>query len=113
MLQSVALQKVAEVVQEHGDSTVKSKLMNVAINPDKTQYPTATEVLDLLLPVKCSHTWSVLTFLASAYPGKQVECLSSGGVLIGYSVTRNGSVVTNMAVREQNLKLSMRNEHRG
>jgi len=75
MLQSVALQKVAKIVEEHGDFTVKSKLTNVAINLDKTQYPTPTEVLDLLLPVKCSHTWSVLTFLASAYTGKQVEYL--------------------------------------
>ena len=69
------------------DFTVKSKLMNVAINLDKTQYPTPIEVLNSLLPVKCSQTWSVLTFLASAHPGKQVERLSSGGVLTGYSIT--------------------------
>jgi len=49
MLLSVALQKVAEVVEEHGDSTVKSKLMNVAMNLDKTQFPKPTEVLDSLL----------------------------------------------------------------
>ena len=61
------------------DSTVKSKLMNVAINLDKTLYPTPIEVLNSLLPVKCFQTWSVLNFLASAHPGKQVECLSSGG----------------------------------
>jgi len=36
----VAWQKVAEVVEEHVDSTIKSKLMYLAINLDKTQYPT-------------------------------------------------------------------------
>jgi hypothetical protein len=70
--------------------------MYVAINLDKTQYPTPTEVLHLLLPVKCSETWSVLTYLASAHPGKQVECLSSGGVLTGHSIKRSVSVITNM-----------------
>jgi len=60
--------------------------MNVAINLDKTQYPTPIEVLNLLLRVKCSQTWSVLTFHASAYPGKQVEHLSNAGVLTGHSV---------------------------
>jgi len=69
------------------DFTVKSKLMNVAINLNKTQYSTPTEVLNSLLPVKCSQTWSVLNFLASAHPGKQVERLSSGGVVTGYSIT--------------------------
>ena len=69
------------------DSTVKSKLMNVAINLDKTQYSTPIEGLNSLLPVKCSQTWSVLTYLASDYSGKQVERLSSGGVLTGYSIT--------------------------
>jgi len=90
-------------VEEHVDSTIKPKLMDVAINLDKTQYPTTIEVLNLLPPVKYSQTWSVLKFLASAHPGKQVECLSSGGVLTGYSITRNVSVITNMTVREQNL----------
>jgi hypothetical protein len=61
-----AWQKVAEVVEEHVDSTVKSKLMNVAIIGDKTQYPTQIEALNLLLPIKCSLTWTVLTYLASA-----------------------------------------------
>ena len=69
------------------DFTVKSILMDVAISLDKRRYPTTIEVLNSLLPVKCSQAWSVLSFLASAYPGKQVECLSSGGVLTGYSIT--------------------------
>jgi len=47
-------------------------------------------------PVRCSQTWSVLTYLASAYSGKQVERLSTAGVLTGHSITRNVSVVTNM-----------------
>jgi len=44
-----------------------------------------------------------IDLIASAHPGKQVECLSSGGALTGYSITRNVSVITNMTVREQNL----------
>ena len=69
------------------DYTVKSKLMDVAINLDKTQYPTPPEEVNLLLTDKFSQTWSVLNFLASAHPGKQVERLSSGGALTGYSIT--------------------------
>jgi hypothetical protein len=74
-------------VEENVDSIVKSKLMSVATDLDKTQYPTKIEVLNSLLPIKCSQTWSVLSFLAPAHPDKQVECLSSGGVLTGYSIT--------------------------
>jgi hypothetical protein len=103
MLQPVAWNKVAEVVEEHVDSTVKSNLMNLGISLDKTQYPTPTDVLNSLLPVKCPQTWSVLTFLASAYPGKQVECLSSGGVLTGHSITCSVSMIINITVSEQNL----------
>jgi hypothetical protein len=102
-LHPVAWQKVAEVVEEHVDSTIKSKLMNVAINCDKTQYPTPIEGLNSLLPVKCSQTWSVLTYLASPHPVKQVERLSSGGVLTGHSITCSVSVITNMTVCEHNL----------
>ena len=69
------------------DFTVKLKLMNVAISLDKTQYPTPIEVLNSLLPVKCSQIWFVLTYFASDYSGKQVEGLSSGGVLRGCSIT--------------------------
>ena len=69
------------------DYTIKSKLMDVAINFDKTQYPTPTEEVNSLLTVKYSQTWSVLSFLLSAHPGKQVERLSSGGALTGYSIT--------------------------
>jgi len=47
--------------------------MNVAINLEKTQYPTPIEVLNSLLWVKCPQAWSVLTLSAPAYPGKQVE----------------------------------------
>jgi hypothetical protein len=107
MLQPVAWEKVAEVVEVHVDSTVKSKLMNVAITQDKTQYPTPIEVLKSLLPVKCSQTWSVLNFLKSSHPGRQIERLLSVGVLTGYSVTRSVSAITNMTVREQNLEFSI------
>jgi hypothetical protein len=69
------------------DSIVKSKLMNVATDLDKTQYPTQIELLNSLLPIKCSQAWSVLSFLASAHPDKQVERLSSGVVLTGCSIT--------------------------
>jgi hypothetical protein len=89
------------------DCTVKSKSMYVAINRDKTQYLTTIEVLNTLLPVKCSQTWSVLNFLASPHPGKQVECLSNGGVLTRQSITRSISVITNMTAREQNLEFGM------
>ena len=85
------------------DCTVKSKSLYVANSLDKTQYLTTIAVLNTLLPVKCSQTWSVLNFLASTHPGKQVECLSSGGVLTGHSITRSVSVITNMTAREQNL----------
>jgi hypothetical protein len=74
-------------VEEHVDSTIKSKLMNVAINREKTQYPTQIEVLNSLLPIKCSLTWTVLTYLASAHPSTQVERFSSAGALIGHSIT--------------------------
>jgi hypothetical protein len=63
------------------DSTVKSILMYLAINLHKTQYPTPIYVLNLLLPVTCSQTWSVLTFLASAHPGKQVKHFQVEGPL--------------------------------
>jgi hypothetical protein len=46
MLHYVAWLKVAEVVEEHVDTTVKSKLMNVAITRDKTQYPTPIDLLN-------------------------------------------------------------------
>jgi hypothetical protein len=74
-------------VEEHVDFTVKSILMDVAISLDKKQYPTTIEVLNSLLQVKFSQAWSVVSFLASTYPGKQVERLSSGGALTGYSIT--------------------------
>ena len=66
-----------------------------------------------MLPVKYSQTWSVLTYLASAYPGKQVERLSTGSALTGHSITHSVSVITNMTVIKQNLNLSMQNEHKG
>jgi hypothetical protein len=49
MLQHFVWYKVAEFVEEHVNSTIKTKLMNVAVNPDKTQYPTPIEVLNLLI----------------------------------------------------------------
>ena len=54
-----------------------------------------------------------IDLIASAYPGKQVERLSTGGAITGHSITCSVSVITNITVSEQNLKLSMRNEHRG
>ena len=53
-----------------------------------------------------------IDLIASAYPGKQVERLSNRGAITGHSVTCSVSVITNMTVSEQNLKLRMRNEHR-
>jgi len=49
----------------------------------------------------------LVKFLVSPHPGKQVQRLSSGGVLTGHSITRSVSVITNMTVREQNLELGM------
>ena len=85
------------------NSNVMSKSIYLAISLHNTQYPTTIEVLNTLLPVNCSQTWSVMNFLVSAYPGKQVERPSSGGVLTGHSITCSVSVNTNMTVSEQNL----------
>jgi len=49
-----------------------------------------------------------LSYLACAYPGKQIERLSIGSDLTGHSLIRNISVITNMTVREGYLQLSMR-----
>jgi hypothetical protein len=85
-------------VEEYADYTVKSKLVYLAINLDKTQYPKPLEVLNLLLPVKCCQTSSVLNYLASAHPGKQVERFSSRDVLTGHLITHSVSMITNMTV---------------
>ena len=54
-----------------------------------------------------------IDLIASTYPGKQLARLSTGSVLTGHSITHSVSVNTNMTVREQNIKLNMRNEHKG
>ena len=54
-----------------------------------------------------------IDLIASAYSGKQVERLSTVGVLTGHSITHSASVITNTTVSERNLKLSMGNKHRG
>ena len=54
-----------------------------------------------------------IELIASAYSGKQVERLSTVGVLTGHSITHSASVITNVTVSEQNLKVSMGNKHRG
>jgi len=89
------------------DCTVKSKLMYVAINRDKPQYPTPIELLNPLLTVPCPQMWSVLNLLACPHPSKQAEHFPSRGAITGHSITCSVSVITNMTVREQNLEFGM------
>jgi len=89
-------------VEEHADSTIKSKLLYLEINLNKTQYPTPMDVLNLLLPVKCSQTGSVLIYLASAHPGNQVDTSAREGALAGHSITCNVSMITNMTFSKEN-----------
>jgi hypothetical protein len=89
-------------VEEYADSIIKSKLMYLGIHLEKTHYPTQIAVLNLLLPVKCSLTGSVLIYLYSAHPGNQVDTSAREGALAGHSITCNISMITNMTFSKQN-----------
>ena len=89
---------ICPLIPEAGRYNRQVKI-NVRNNqPTQNRVSLTKLILNSMLPVKCSQTWSVLTYLESPYPSKQVEFLSSGSALTGHFITHSVSVITNMTV---------------
>jgi len=75
-------------------------LVYLAINLDKNTVSHTNLSSELITTTEVLPGIVCIDLNASVYPGKQVECLLTSGVLTGYSISHSVSTITNMTVRE-------------